>query len=74
MPTPRDVLPFPLRDSFTVEQALAATGQRELTDVLIVGIDGNNNVFITSSNMTRAQALWFAELAKRNALGDPNTP
>lgn len=68
MPGPRDILPFPLRDTFTAEQALEAAGQRGLQQVLIVGIDGDNNLIVTSSRMTRAEALWLAEHARRNAL------
>lgn len=66
--TNSNVVLLPLSDHLTAEQALAAVAKRDLTSVLIVGIDEAGHLVILSSKMSRKDALWLAEQARDNAL------
>lgn len=62
---------LPNSTTFTPEQSLQ-TALREvdkLEDVMVIGTykDGCG-LYITSSRLTRAEALWLAEKAKKHAL------
>lgn len=64
-----EVVDFPATSTLTVEQALGVAANRNLKEVLIVGYDEDANLIIVSSKMDRRDALWLAEKAKLNALG-----
>lgn len=53
----------------TVEQAIASAGNVVLKEVIVVGVDSDNELFIRSSGMTRRDALWLAEQLKIHILG-----
>lgn len=53
----------------TVEQALESVMRIKLHDVLILGYDDEGRFKVRSSKMTRAEALYLAELGKQHALG-----
>lgn len=62
---------FPNSTTLTVEQALkSALGDADrLDEVLIVGtFKDDDSLFVVSSRLNRAQALWLAEMAKLHAL------
>lgn len=69
MPRPRDILKFPPATTFTPEQALVSAGQARLEQVVVVGITEEGDLVTRSSRMTRAEALWLLETAKRWTLG-----
>jgi hypothetical protein len=65
-----NVIALPASTSFKPAQALHSALQAgdKLTDVLVIGyVDGE--LFIRSSHMTRAEALFLSELARRWAIG-----
>lgn len=62
------VVELPPSESFTAEQALHSALASELTDALIVGYDSEGLLIIRSSKMTRAEAMFLAEHAKRWAM------
>ena len=59
---------LPLSQNYTVDQALAAAKNKNLTDVMIVGYDSDGHLINISSRMTRRDALWMIENAKDNCL------
>lgn len=68
------VVNFPLMETQTVEQALAVAAREHqkipLDKVLIVGHYADGSLFVTSSRMTCAEALWLTERARQYSL-DP---
>ena len=54
-------------DNMNVEETLSVSARAELTEVLIVGFTKDGDLYIASSEMTRKDGLWLAELAKQNA-------
>lgn len=70
----KTVLDFPATDTMTPRQALlsalAFAENDDLQDVLIVGYDGDGALLVRSSRMSRKDALWMAEQARRYALGE----
>lgn len=65
MPGPRDVLRFPPSSTLTVDQALDSAKQRGPKDVVVVGVTEDGDLITRSSRMTRAEALWIIEQARR---------
>jgi hypothetical protein len=64
-----NVIGFPASTSFTPEQALASAAQFEgLQDVIVAAIDKDGSLLIRSSRMTRGDALFLLEKAKKWAL------
>jgi hypothetical protein len=61
---------LPNSTTLTPEQALrsALRDVEQFDDVMIVGTYKDNSLFIVSSRLTRAEALWLAERAKSHAL------
>lgn len=62
---------FPNSTTLTVEQALqSALGDaHRLDEVLIVGTyKDDDSLFVVSSRLNRAQALWLAKMAELHAL------
>ena len=64
----QNVIALPPSTNFTPEQALHAALQHDLTDVLIIGYDVNNDLMSISSKMTRSDALFLLEMGKRWAM------
>lgn len=63
------VIKLPPSTSYTVDQALDDAKQMNLNDVLILGYDENDALFVRSSRMPREQALLLMELGKLFSLG-----
>jgi hypothetical protein len=60
------VIELPASAHYTVEQAIDSLEHRrgELTDILMVGYDSDNDLFVRSSHLSRAEALFLLEKAK----------
>ena len=60
---------LPASTTFTAEQALQSVlsdaEEKNLTDVLIIGYDAAGEIYIRSSRMTCAEALFMANKAAR---------
>jgi len=63
------VTKLPPSTTFTVDQALDDTKQMRLNDVLILGYDNDDVLFVRSSRMTKAEALFLIELGKMHTMG-----
>ena len=63
-----NIISLPASAHMTPEQALASMQDYTLQDVLIIGVDNDDNFLIRSSRMTKAEALWLLEKAKEWAL------
>ena len=63
------VTKLPPSTTYTVDQALDDAKQMRLNDVLILGYDENDALFVRSSRMPREQALLLMELGKLFSLG-----
>lgn len=67
-----NVLAFPATTTMTPQQALLSAlefaDQDNLQEVLVVGYDGDGDLLIRSSRMTRRDALWLAEQLRQHAL------
>lgn len=61
---------FPLNDHMTPEQALAHAQNRDWKEVVVIGHDSNDYLFIISSQIDRKSALWLAEKLRDYALGE----
>lgn len=59
-----NVVHFPPSETMTPEQTLATAAKIELTDVLILGYDSDDNFNILSSCMSRAESLFLVEASK----------
>lgn len=57
----QNVISMPASTSFTPEQALESAKSVALTDVLIIGYDADGSLFVRSSKLTRAEALFLLE-------------
>lgn len=57
----QNVISMPASTSFTPEQALESAKSVALTDVLIIGYDADGALFVRSSRLTRAEALFLLE-------------
>lgn len=57
----QNVISMPASTSFTPEQALESAKSVALTDVLIIGYDADGSLFVRSSRLTRAEALFLLE-------------
>lgn len=57
----QNVISMPASTSFTPEQALESAKSVELTDVLIIGYDADGALFVRSSRLNRAEALFLLE-------------
>jgi hypothetical protein len=57
----QNVIALPASTSFTPEQALESAKGIALTDVLIIGYDEEGALFVRSSRLTRAEALFLLE-------------
>lgn len=68
-----NVISLPASTTFQPEQALASAQQMDLSDVLVVGYDADGFLFVRSSNMTCAEALFLLEKAKTWALSGGQT-
>lgn len=64
----KKVIALPASENYRPEQALISAQQIELTDVLIIGYDTEECLFIRSSKMSCAEALFLLEKAKAWAL------
>ena len=64
-----NVTKLPPSTTYTVDQALDDAKQMRLNDVLILGYDENDALFVRSSRMPREQALLLMELGKLFSLG-----
>lgn len=68
------VIAFPATTTMTPRQALLSAlefaNNDNLTDVLVVGYDGDGCLVVRSSRMDRRDALWMAEQLKKHALGE----
>lgn len=65
-----NVIALPASTNFQPDQALKSTmdmGER-VTDVLIVGYDADGDLFVRSSHMSRAEAVFLLEKAKEWAM------
>lgn len=60
----KNVIALPATVTFTPEQALHSALQDNLSDVLIVGYDDKGELYIRSSRLNRADALFLLEKAK----------
>ena len=60
------VIELPASAHYTADQAIASLEHRrgELTDILIVAYDSDGHLYVRSSHMTRAEALFLLEQAK----------
>lgn len=56
---------LPASTEFTAEQALNDALKDDLSDVLIVGYNNDGSLYIRSSKMTCAEALFMANKAMR---------
>lgn len=58
--------------TMTVEQALASVvkEQDQLSDVLIVGYNLEGELYVRSSRLDRAKALWLAKMLEKWCLGE----
>ena len=52
----------------TLLEALETANKGELREVFIVGVDADEDIRLWSSDISRKDALWLAECAKRHAL------
>ena len=57
----QNVISMPASTSFTPEQALESAKSNNLSDVLIIGYDADGDLFVRSSRLTRAEALFLLE-------------
>jgi hypothetical protein len=61
----KNVIYFPATDTMTPKQALLdalkLADNDDLQDVLVVGYDGNGDLLVRSSKMSRSDALWLSE-------------
>lgn len=57
----QNVISMPASTSFTPEQALESAKSAALTDVLVIGYDADGALFVRSSRLTRAEALFLLE-------------
>ena len=64
----QNVIALPPSTNFTPEQALHAALQRDLTDVMIIGFDTDNDFVTLSSRITRSDAMFLLEMGKRWAM------
>ncbi len=57
---------FPVSTTMTTEQALASVQKqaKDLKKVIVVGEYDDGDLFIQSSRMSHAEALWLVERAK----------
>ena len=64
------VIALPASEHFRPEQALKSTMDmgEAITDVLLVGYDDEGDLFVRSSHMSRAEALFLLEKAKEWAM------
>lgn len=66
------VFSFPPSTDYVPEQALHSALQfvedDNLKDVLIIGMDADNELLVRSSKMDRKNALWLIELCKQHIL------
>lgn len=61
----KNIIVLPPSANYTPEQALqSAINHINLTDVMIIGYDADGDLFIRSSAMTIAEAVFMAEKAK----------
>lgn len=58
-----------VHNRMTVDEALQLCRRAELKEVIIIGFDKDDEFFTQSSKMTRQDALWALEWAKRHTLG-----
>ncbi len=63
-----NLLHLPASTKFNVEQAMASAAQVSLNDVIVIGYDQDGSLFIRSSRMTCAEAVFLCEKAKGWAL------
>lgn len=59
-----NVFSLPPTMTYTADQALASSMDQGLQDVIIVGYDADDKLFVRSSRMDRKEALWIAESLK----------
>ena len=58
------VVELPASVNYTPEQALQSALKADLTDVMIIGYDKDNDLFVRSSKMTRAEGLFMVKKAE----------
>jgi hypothetical protein len=65
-----NVIALPASTNFKPEQALKSAQDmgEQITDVLVVGYDAEGALFVRSSHMSRAEALFLLEKAKEWAM------
>jgi len=59
---------FASHNSMTVNQALEVAKEQDLTEVIIMGFDSEDDLIVGSSGMLRKDALWLIEKYKFNLL------
>lgn len=65
-----ELIELPAHERMTPEQCLAVCAREPWERVIVVGYqEGRGDVVLRSSGMTREQALWIVEWARRHALG-----
>lgn len=60
-----NLLRLPPSTTFTAQQALESALADDLTDVLVIGYDKEGGLYIRSSRMTCAEALFMANKAMK---------
>jgi hypothetical protein len=63
-----NIISLPASAHMTPKQTLASMQDFTLQDVLIIGVDNDDNLLVRSSRMTKAEAMWLLEKAKGWAL------
>ena len=53
----------------STQDVLALVGREKPESVVVIYFEDHENIVLTCSNMTNAEALWALEQAKRNVLG-----
>ena len=64
-----NIIALPATTTLTPDQALKSALGSTLSDVLIVGYDANEVLFVRSSRMSRADALFLLEKVKGWVMG-----
>lgn len=61
---------FGAHDRMTVDQAIGSARDTGMTECIVVGYGEGGGLVVRSSGMTRRDALWILEQAKRYTLGE----
>lgn len=64
-----NIIAMPATTTFTPDLALKSALDLDLSDVLVIGYDADGVLSVRSSRMSRADAIFLLEQAKKWALG-----